>query len=184
MLGIQVDLEGAGRAQQSFTAEEEEEFIRLSKTKNIYELLSNSIAPAISGDYTVGIVFSFLLMCRYQEGLVLPALWWYPTCPCRSNSTSWWYQHLVDGWSLHRQVPVLEVCRYCMSLALSLMLRSLLLVYIPLVRVLQQLVLRQVSSKTPEYAPTPCLYGLGRVLFGRWSHGPCGWWCRLYRWVR
>ena len=55
VLGIEILSEGSGRMNSSFTPEEEDEFIELAKSGNVYERLVNSIAPAISGDYTVDI---------------------------------------------------------------------------------------------------------------------------------
>jgi len=36
----------------SFTPEEEEEFLTLSREPNLYDKLTRSVSPAISGDYT------------------------------------------------------------------------------------------------------------------------------------
>lgn len=50
---MKVDNEGSGRSQVTFTSEEEEQFSQLSKDPNIYEKLWKSVAPSISGDYTI-----------------------------------------------------------------------------------------------------------------------------------
>jgi DNA replication licensing factor MCM5 len=55
VVGIQIDTEGAGRAGTTFTPAEEEQFLALSRQPEIYEKLSASISPSISGDYTVDI---------------------------------------------------------------------------------------------------------------------------------
>ena len=47
--------QGSGRARTTITPKEEENFIMLSRQKNIYEKICNSIAPSISGHYTVDI---------------------------------------------------------------------------------------------------------------------------------
>eukprot|EP01117_Protostelium_nocturnum_P012987 TRINITY_DN4810_c0_g1_i1.p1 TRINITY_DN4810_c0_g1~~TRINITY_DN4810_c0_g1_i1.p1 ORF type:complete len:716 (-),score=282.89 TRINITY_DN4810_c0_g1_i1:6-2153(-) len=47
VIGLKV--EGTGRFSRSFKPEEEEEFVRLSKTPNLYEHLCKGIAPAIYG---------------------------------------------------------------------------------------------------------------------------------------
>jgi DNA replication licensing factor MCM5 len=55
VVGIQVDVEGAGRASANFTRQDEAMFHDMSRTPNIFEKLANSVAPSISGDYTVDI---------------------------------------------------------------------------------------------------------------------------------
>ena len=55
VLGIQVETEGVGRSLMTFTPQEESELQRLAKDPDIYEKLARSIAPQISGDYTVDI---------------------------------------------------------------------------------------------------------------------------------
>ncbi|KAK8807047.1 hypothetical protein WA158_003806 [Blastocystis sp. Blastoise] len=55
VIGIHVETSGSGRTESLFTVEEEERFLRLARTSNIYELISKSIAPALTGDYTVDI---------------------------------------------------------------------------------------------------------------------------------
>ena len=52
VVGIEVQSEGAGRAKDYFTPEEEEKFMAMSRDPDIYEKLVDSIAPSISGDYT------------------------------------------------------------------------------------------------------------------------------------
>ena len=39
----------------SFTQEEEQQFLELSRQPDLYEKLTSSISPSISGDYTVDI---------------------------------------------------------------------------------------------------------------------------------
>ncbi|CAM9156668.1 unnamed protein product [Chrysoparadoxa australica] len=55
VLSIQVESEGAGRAATNFSPADEEKFLELSRSQNIYEQMASSIAPSISGDYTVDI---------------------------------------------------------------------------------------------------------------------------------
>lgn len=50
-----VESEGAGRASVSFTPAEEEKFLAMSRTPDIYQKMASSISPSISGDYTVDI---------------------------------------------------------------------------------------------------------------------------------
>lgn len=50
-----MESEGAGRALASFTPAEEEKFLTLSRSPDIYEKMASSISPSISGDYTVDI---------------------------------------------------------------------------------------------------------------------------------
>lgn len=54
-VGVEVQNEGAGRASDSYTTAEEELFKEMSKRPNIYTDMASSIAPSISGDYTVDI---------------------------------------------------------------------------------------------------------------------------------
>ncbi|KAH7701690.1 hypothetical protein AAVH_31172, partial [Aphelenchoides avenae] len=50
VLGVQVETSGSGRTDQiHFTPEEEREFRSLAKKKDIYEIITNSIAPSIYG---------------------------------------------------------------------------------------------------------------------------------------
>lgn len=49
LVGITIDEDGSGRALQSFTHEEEQQFIEFSKSGNVYEKIGKSIAPAIYG---------------------------------------------------------------------------------------------------------------------------------------
>jgi DNA replication licensing factor MCM5 len=49
IVGINVDEDGSGRSLQNYTHEEEQRFIEFSRTSNVYELISQSIAPAIYG---------------------------------------------------------------------------------------------------------------------------------------
>jgi DNA replication licensing factor MCM5 len=49
VLGIEVVEEGTGRAQMAVSPSEEEEFIRLSRRPDVYEVIGKSIAPSIFG---------------------------------------------------------------------------------------------------------------------------------------
>lgn len=55
VVGIAVESEGAGRLAVSFTPAEEEKFLAMSRTPDIYNKMASSISPSISGDYTVDI---------------------------------------------------------------------------------------------------------------------------------
>eukprot|EP01041_Mallomonas_annulata_P004288 gene4288-8525_t len=55
VLGIHLQSEGGGRTSSNFTPQEEDEFQRLARDPNIYDKLAHSIAPQISGEYTVDI---------------------------------------------------------------------------------------------------------------------------------
>ena len=55
VLGIEIESEGSGRAETTFTPEEEQRFLEMSRDPNIYEKICSSISPSISGDYTVDI---------------------------------------------------------------------------------------------------------------------------------
>lgn len=52
VVGVEVESEGAGRANTLFTPEEEQKFIEMAANPRIYDLLVTSLAPSISGDYT------------------------------------------------------------------------------------------------------------------------------------
>ena len=50
VLGIRIDTDGVGRSSaQTLTTAEEEEFVRFSHSSDVYETISNSIAPSIYG---------------------------------------------------------------------------------------------------------------------------------------
>ena len=65
-VGVAVEVEGAGRAATSFTPQEEELFVSMARQPDIYEKLASSIAPSISGDYTVDIKKA--LACQLLSG--------------------------------------------------------------------------------------------------------------------
>lgn len=46
---MQIDIDGTNRFGRSFTEEEEEEYLRMSRNPNLYEEFCNSIAPSIYG---------------------------------------------------------------------------------------------------------------------------------------
>jgi DNA replication licensing factor MCM5 len=52
VVGVEVENEGAGRANTLFTPEEEQKFINMAANPRMYDLLVSSIAPSIHGDYT------------------------------------------------------------------------------------------------------------------------------------
>lgn len=61
VLGIQTDVDTAAQG-LTFTEEEEEEFIRLSRIPNLYEVFSKSIAPSIYGNDDIKKAITCLLM--------------------------------------------------------------------------------------------------------------------------
>ena len=52
VVGISIDTDGAGRAGDAYTPQQEEFFLRLSRNPKLYERIARSVAPSISGDYT------------------------------------------------------------------------------------------------------------------------------------
>lgn len=54
VLGVTVEETGIGRAISTFSPDEEEEFIKLSRKPDVYGEIVRSIAPSLSGDYTIG----------------------------------------------------------------------------------------------------------------------------------
>lgn len=66
VLGLEIDTDGTGRGARTFTAEEEQEFVGMSKGEGFYESFSKSIAPSIfgsEGSFTIDYFLSFLLKC-------------------------------------------------------------------------------------------------------------------------
>lgn len=61
VLGIQTDVDTAAQG-LSFTEEEEEEFLRISRLPNLYEVFSRSIAPSIYGNDDIKKAITCLLM--------------------------------------------------------------------------------------------------------------------------
>ena len=55
VVGIAVVSEGSGRMSTNYSPQEEEAFRAMSRHPDIYEKMSESIAPSISGEYTVNI---------------------------------------------------------------------------------------------------------------------------------
>ncbi|XXZ99666.1 minichromosome maintenance protein 5 [Meyerozyma guilliermondii] len=63
VLSFQTDVEGGpGDQGLTFTEEEEEEFLRLSRTPNIYDIFAKSIAPSIYGNDDIKKAITCLLM--------------------------------------------------------------------------------------------------------------------------
>lgn len=58
VLGVQVEETGVGRAISTFTPSEEEQFLALARSSGVYDRIVRNIAPSLSGDYTLGSVFS------------------------------------------------------------------------------------------------------------------------------
>ncbi|WLF78123.1 minichromosome maintenance protein 5 [Lodderomyces elongisporus] len=63
VLGIQTDIDNGANGQGiTFSEEEEEEFLELSRMPNLYEVFSNSIAPSIYGNQDIKKAITCLLM--------------------------------------------------------------------------------------------------------------------------
>ena len=58
VLGVQIEESGVGRAISTFTPSEEEQFLALAYSSNVYDRIISNIAPSLSGDYTLGIIQS------------------------------------------------------------------------------------------------------------------------------
>lgn len=72
VLGLQIEFEGGGRTNAVFTPQEEEEMQALARDPNIYERIARSIAPQISGDYTVDIKKAIACLLMGGSRKVLP----------------------------------------------------------------------------------------------------------------
>ena len=55
VIGVEDEGSGLGGSLSTFTPSEEEYFIQLAHSPNIYDIIVRNIAPSISGDYTVDI---------------------------------------------------------------------------------------------------------------------------------
>jgi DNA replication licensing factor MCM5 len=77
VLGIQSETDAQGRMTSMFTAAEEEQMLQLARDPDIYNRIARSIAPQISGDYTIDIkrALACLLMSgsrkRLEDGVRL-----------------------------------------------------------------------------------------------------------------
>lgn len=69
VLGIQTEVDTAAQG-LSFTEEEEEEFLRMSRIPNLYEVFSKSIAPSIYGNEDIKKAITCLLMSGSKK--ILP----------------------------------------------------------------------------------------------------------------
>lgn len=72
VIGVQIESEGGGRADTVFTSAEEEEMERLARDPQIYEKIASSIAPQISGDYTVDIKKALACLLMGGSRKILP----------------------------------------------------------------------------------------------------------------
>lgn len=72
VVGIQVEAEGGGRSSTYYSPQEEEVIQALARDPNIYTKLANSIAPSISGEYTVDIKKSLACLLMGGSRKVLP----------------------------------------------------------------------------------------------------------------
>ncbi|CAN6673730.1 minichromosome maintenance protein 5 [Trichomonascus vanleenenianus] len=62
VVGIQTELEHDSQSNTVFTEEEEEEFLKISRTPNLYEVFASSIAPSIYGNLDIKKAIACLLM--------------------------------------------------------------------------------------------------------------------------
>ncbi|KAK9464152.1 MCM2/3/5 family-domain-containing protein [Lipomyces oligophaga] len=62
VVGLQIDQDHNSKSTLSFTEEEEEEFIQLSRHPRLYEIFANSIAPSIYGNNDIKKAITCLLM--------------------------------------------------------------------------------------------------------------------------
>ena len=72
VLGIQIDTESSGRTNSTFTTSEEERYQEMARDPDIYDKLSRSIAPQISGEYTVDIKKAIACLLMGGSRKVLP----------------------------------------------------------------------------------------------------------------
>jgi peptidoglycan/LPS O-acetylase OafA/YrhL len=66
VVGVVLREMGSGRASMTFTPDEEERLVSLSKQPNIYETMAASVAPSLRGDYTEDIKRAIL--CLLMSG--------------------------------------------------------------------------------------------------------------------
>ncbi|CAM9525071.1 unnamed protein product [Discosporangium mesarthrocarpum] len=72
VVGVEVDSDGAGRSSTSFTPAEEEEFLAMARTPDIYSRMAASMAPSISGEYTKDIKKALACLLFGGSRKVLP----------------------------------------------------------------------------------------------------------------
>lgn len=72
VVGIHIETDGGGRMMNIFTPQEEEYFQRLARDPDIYDKLARSIAPQVSGDYTVDIKRALACLLMGGSRKVLP----------------------------------------------------------------------------------------------------------------
>ncbi|KAK9721622.1 minichromosome maintenance protein 5 [Basidiobolus ranarum] len=70
VVGIQPEIDGQHRGHINFTEREEEEFIKMSRNANLYDMFSSSIAPAIYGNQDIKKAITCLLFSGSKK--VLP----------------------------------------------------------------------------------------------------------------
>lgn len=99
VLGLEIDAEGAaGRGTtRMFTAAEEDEFSRMSRTPDLYEKIVKSIAPSIFGNegefvYYIQRLTLIHIGLRYKESCRLPPFWRKQEGTARRYATSRRYQ--------------------------------------------------------------------------------------------
>ena len=72
VLGVHVEESGIGRAISTFSPSEEELFHTLASSPNVYDRIVKSIAPALSGEYTVDIKKAIACLLFSGSRKVLP----------------------------------------------------------------------------------------------------------------
>ena len=72
VLGVHVEESGIGRAISTFSPSEEELFHSLASSPNVYDRIVKSIAPALSGEYTLDIKKAIACLLFSGSRKVLP----------------------------------------------------------------------------------------------------------------
>jgi DNA replication licensing factor MCM5 len=72
VIGLQTENVGGSRISTNFAPEEEEILLQLSRDPNIHERLAKSIAPQISGEYTVDIKKALACLLMGGSRTILP----------------------------------------------------------------------------------------------------------------
>ncbi|CAB61472.2 DNA replication licensing factor mcm5 [Schizosaccharomyces pombe] len=70
VVGIQMDSNDGSKSTPLFSEEEEEEFLEISRTPNLYDIISNSISPAIYGNVDIKKAIACLLFSGSKK--ILP----------------------------------------------------------------------------------------------------------------
>ena len=76
VIGIEIETTGPGRSSGNimFTAEDEEEYLRLASRPDVFDVISRSIAPSIFGSQDMKKAITCLLFGGSRKRLVSPLL--------------------------------------------------------------------------------------------------------------